>query len=317
MTVAVSTSSAIDQIVSVVPGIYDVRVEIGLRVDRPDHVGNLRGLRESGNIFAVPTYLFVVPGAADGRARRRSTSSPATRRRRSAAGRRPEPVGDRGARPLPAPQGVRRRLGRADRGRGDRQRRPGVQAAGGEERRQHDDGRWPILLAILFIGITVVRPGLRRSSRRSLAAPTVVALVAATVFGAGSLFYRLPGRDGAASCSSPRTRASTRSRGSPRSSPRTASCPASSRSAATGSRTLGDRRPGRRSPACLLIDLRRRHARPDPALLGRRVRLLHAQPDRHGPPLAARPRVGLAVAGGGQRVRRGPDRGRPRRRRHR
>ena len=60
MTVAVSTASAIAQIQSVVPG--------GLR--RPDRdrasssislitIANLRGLRESGNIFAVPTYLFV------------------------------------------------------------------------------------------------------------------------------------------------------------------------------------------------------------------------------------------------------------------
>ena len=41
---------------------------------------------------------------------------------------------------LPAAEGVRRRLRRPDRRRGDRQRRARVQAARGEERGQHDDG---------------------------------------------------------------------------------------------------------------------------------------------------------------------------------
>jgi len=59
MTVAVSTSSAIEQIYSAFPALYPVRVEtcvvaIGLIL-----LGNLRGLRESGNIFALPTYVYV------------------------------------------------------------------------------------------------------------------------------------------------------------------------------------------------------------------------------------------------------------------
>ena len=44
--------------------------------------------------------------------------------------------------PAPA-QGLRRGLGRADRRRGDRQRRTRLQAARSEERGEHDDGRWP------------------------------------------------------------------------------------------------------------------------------------------------------------------------------
>jgi amino acid transporter len=59
MTVAVSTASAIAQIQSVVPAAYDVRIEIALLSITLITVANLRGLRESGNIFAVPTYLFV------------------------------------------------------------------------------------------------------------------------------------------------------------------------------------------------------------------------------------------------------------------
>ena len=59
MTVAVSTASAIQQIQSVVPEAFDYRIEIAFVSIALITIGNLRGLRESGNIFAVPTYLFV------------------------------------------------------------------------------------------------------------------------------------------------------------------------------------------------------------------------------------------------------------------
>ena len=59
MTVAVSTASAIAQIQSVVPAAYDVRIEIAFVSIGLITIANLRGLRESGNIFAVPTYLFI------------------------------------------------------------------------------------------------------------------------------------------------------------------------------------------------------------------------------------------------------------------
>jgi amino acid transporter len=59
MTVAVSTAAAIAQIQSVIPAAYDIRIEIAFISIALITVANLRGLRESGNIFAVPTYLFV------------------------------------------------------------------------------------------------------------------------------------------------------------------------------------------------------------------------------------------------------------------
>jgi amino acid transporter len=59
MTVAVSTASAIAQIQSVIPAAYDVRIEIAFVSISLITIANLRGLRESGNIFAVPTYLFI------------------------------------------------------------------------------------------------------------------------------------------------------------------------------------------------------------------------------------------------------------------
>jgi amino acid transporter len=59
LTVAVSTSSAVEQITSAFPGLIDWRVVIGVGAIALITVGNLRGLREAGNIFAIPTYLFV------------------------------------------------------------------------------------------------------------------------------------------------------------------------------------------------------------------------------------------------------------------
>jgi amino acid transporter len=59
MTVAVSTSSAVEQITSAFPVLFDERILIGVGAIALITIGNLRGIREAGNIFAVPTYLFV------------------------------------------------------------------------------------------------------------------------------------------------------------------------------------------------------------------------------------------------------------------
>jgi amino acid transporter len=59
MTVAVSTSSAVEQIVSAFPVLFDERILIGVGAIALITIGNLRGIREAGNIFALPTYLFI------------------------------------------------------------------------------------------------------------------------------------------------------------------------------------------------------------------------------------------------------------------
>jgi amino acid transporter len=59
MTVAVSTSSALDQLASLVPATGDFKVLIAVIVITLITIANLRGLRESGNIFAIPTYVFL------------------------------------------------------------------------------------------------------------------------------------------------------------------------------------------------------------------------------------------------------------------
>jgi len=59
LTVAVSTSAGIAAITSAAPGLYHERLPLALLCVWLVVVGNLRGVRESGKIFAVPTYLFI------------------------------------------------------------------------------------------------------------------------------------------------------------------------------------------------------------------------------------------------------------------
>ncbi len=59
LTAAVSTSSAVEQIASAVPALDPFRAEIGVTALALITLANLRGVREAGNIFAIPTYLFL------------------------------------------------------------------------------------------------------------------------------------------------------------------------------------------------------------------------------------------------------------------
>ena len=59
LTVAVSISAGVLAITSAFPSLDVYRVEICLAFLTILTIGNLRGIRESGNIFAVPTYFFV------------------------------------------------------------------------------------------------------------------------------------------------------------------------------------------------------------------------------------------------------------------
>ena len=59
LTAAVSTSSAVEQLVSAVAELDPIRVHIAVVAIGLITVANLRGVREAGSIFAVPTYLFL------------------------------------------------------------------------------------------------------------------------------------------------------------------------------------------------------------------------------------------------------------------
>jgi len=60
LTVAVSVAAGVDNIISAVPALNPYRVSVNLAFVALLTAMNLRGVRESGRIFAVPTYLFVV-----------------------------------------------------------------------------------------------------------------------------------------------------------------------------------------------------------------------------------------------------------------
>jgi amino acid transporter len=59
LTVAVSISSGVAQITSAFPQLYEWRVVIALALVAFMTVVNLRGVKESGRAFAIPTYFFL------------------------------------------------------------------------------------------------------------------------------------------------------------------------------------------------------------------------------------------------------------------
>jgi amino acid transporter len=60
LTVAVSTAAGVAAITSAFPGAYPHRVQIALAFVFALMLANLRGLRETGRTFAIPTYCFFV-----------------------------------------------------------------------------------------------------------------------------------------------------------------------------------------------------------------------------------------------------------------
>src|SRR6195952_283412 len=59
LTVAVSTSAGVANFISAVPGLAHHRVSLALLVVAVITLLNLRGVRESGTAFAIPTYAFL------------------------------------------------------------------------------------------------------------------------------------------------------------------------------------------------------------------------------------------------------------------
>jgi amino acid transporter len=60
LTVAVSVAAGVQALTSAFGGLFPLRVEISVALIAVLAVGNLRGVKESGKIFAAPTYFFIV-----------------------------------------------------------------------------------------------------------------------------------------------------------------------------------------------------------------------------------------------------------------
>ncbi len=59
LTVAVSITAGVAAVTSAAPALYPYRVVLAVALVAVIAVANLRGVRESGRLFAVPTYLFI------------------------------------------------------------------------------------------------------------------------------------------------------------------------------------------------------------------------------------------------------------------
>jgi amino acid transporter len=60
LTVAVSTAAGVAAITSAIPELYSARIEIAVVFVTLLTIGNLRGIRESGSLFAIPPYIFIL-----------------------------------------------------------------------------------------------------------------------------------------------------------------------------------------------------------------------------------------------------------------
>ena len=62
LTVAVSISAGVAAIISIpaLSGLADHRVELGVGLILLITLMNMRGIKESGTIFAIPTYLYML-----------------------------------------------------------------------------------------------------------------------------------------------------------------------------------------------------------------------------------------------------------------
>jgi amino acid transporter len=64
LTVSVSVAAGIAAVIAAAPGLAHLRVEMGVVAIILVMLINLRGVRESGTIFAIPTYAFIAIGLA-------------------------------------------------------------------------------------------------------------------------------------------------------------------------------------------------------------------------------------------------------------
>ena len=60
LTVAVSTAAGVAAITSALPELRELRIEMAVGFVTLLTLGNLRGIRESGSLFAIPPYLFIL-----------------------------------------------------------------------------------------------------------------------------------------------------------------------------------------------------------------------------------------------------------------
>ena len=233
MTVAVSTAAAIANLEVAVPELNQYRVQLAVLAVTLVTAANLRGLRESGNIFALPTYIFISTALL-------AIGVGLIRLATGAGVGLPEPsyaiapgdqaiVGFAGLSLI-----LKAFAGGSVALTGVEAIADGVAAFKPPEPKNASNTlvAMALLLGALFIGLAFVgtQCGVRPTTELG---PTVLGQVSAAVFGQSILFYLLQGSAALILFLAANT-SFNRFPDWRRSSPRTATCPASSPSAATG-----------------------------------------------------------------------------------
>ena len=168
LTVAVSVSSGVAAVTSIVPSLFDQRVLMAVVIVAVLMLGNLRGIRESGSIFMAPTYLYIVTVGAMilvGLFRQLRARQPRDLHRadRLADGSAGHAADDRHLGDPPHPARLQLGRGRPDRRRGGLRRRARLQAAGVAERAEDAHCGRSIIFGALFLGISYLASAIRRS----------------------------------------------------------------------------------------------------------------------------------------------------------
>jgi amino acid transporter len=60
LTVSVSIAAGVAALTSIFPSLFDLRVALGVGFVALLWIGNIRGIRESANFFAIPTYVYLL-----------------------------------------------------------------------------------------------------------------------------------------------------------------------------------------------------------------------------------------------------------------
>ncbi len=188
LTVAVSIAAGVAALTSIFPGLFDYRVLLGVGFVAVLWIGNLRGIRESANVFALPIFVYLV-----GDLRPDRPGPLAVRRRMGFPPYVPPPgwAEAHGSQALghPAhPSRLRVRIRGADRDRGRLQRRAGLQAAGDNATRGASCIMMGALFATIFLGISFLASQLGIVPDPT-EQETVISQITRTLVGAGSPFH--------------------------------------------------------------------------------------------------------------------------------
>ena len=167
LTVSVSIAAGVAALTSALPTWHFDTVELSLAFVAVLMLGNLRGVRESGRLFAAPTYFFIVSiltmiGVGAWRYMTGSLEPAPLPQKPVASWRR----WSRGARHIPDPDGLLERMYGVDRCRSRLERRAGVPVRQKAETPRQRSSTMAVMSITMFMGHHAAGPRLRHHPER-------------------------------------------------------------------------------------------------------------------------------------------------------